>query len=124
MLTPASPAPCAHPHAHADPTSTNMLKDPSLHMMQPAGNKFLQELQGALTHKVKPVGCRAQHRLCVPLGDGAGKAPGHHLDFRVTEAREDSFSTATVPRKTKSQRVPGAQCLQVICSRMVPSSQA
>lgn len=61
-VTPVSPAPFAHPHAHADPTSTNMLWDPSLHVMQLQRNKFLRELQGALTHKVKPVGHTAQHR--------------------------------------------------------------
>lgn len=53
-VTPVSPAPCAHPHAHADPSSTNVLRDPALHMMQLERNTFLWELQQALTHTVKP----------------------------------------------------------------------
>lgn len=130
MLTPASPAPCAHPHAHADPTSTNTLRDPSLHMMQPARNKFLQELQ-SLDAQGEASGMQSTAQtLCISLGDGAGKAPGRHLDFRVTEAREAWTHSAQPQCRGKpnlrgySRMVPGAQCLQVICSHMVPSSQA
>lgn len=124
MLTPASPAPCAHPHAHADPTSTNTLRDPSLHMMQPARNKFLQELQ-SLDAQGEASGMQSTAQtLCISLGDGAGKAPGRHLDFRVTEAREAWTHSAQPQCRGKpnlrgySRMVPGAQCLQVICSHM------